>query len=377
MIDVAEYATSADGRGEDIGYFQLKHSTKRLNKRFNLNDLKNTIEGFAKRYRGISKLRNPMLLSSSVNFSVITNRPINNRVKESVVAIGKGEKGEERFQVTFEKYTKLKGAQLRGFCSSLVLIDGEGNYDAQRHALHAEMAALLAGAVDNPQIENVIALVQERALPHSDGQIVREDILQRFGVTGVRDLYPAPAEFEHVKHLIKREQHDTLLTNIVEASAPIIIHAAGGVGKSVVSRQLAESLPIGSLGIVYDCFGSGKYRNRSEPRHRCRDALVQVANEIASRGLCEPLVPRSTDLDDALLRAFLARLGAAATAVQKVNPDAVLVVFIDAADNAEMAAKEFSEPCFVHQLLRETSTKRLPDRRSLSNRTYKPSRACK
>ena len=215
------------------------------------------------------------------------------------------------------------------------------------------MSELLAGAADNPQIENVIALVQERALPHSDGQIVREDILKRFGVTGERDLFPAPAEFEQVKYLIKREQHETLLNNIVEASAPIIIHAEGGVGKSVVSRQLAESLPIGSLGIVYDCFGSGKYRNRSEPRHRHRDALVQVANEIASCGLCEPLVPRSTDLDDALLRAFLARLHAAATALRKVYPDAVLVVFIDAADNAEMAAKEFSEPCFAHHLLRE------------------------
>jgi hypothetical protein len=353
VIDVAEYSASSDGGAEEIEYFQLKHSTKRLTKRFHLSDLKDTIEGFAKRYRGLDNPKSRPHRSTSVKFSIITNRPINDKFIGGVLAIGKGETPEKRFQATLEKYTELKGAPLRKFCASLRLIDGEGNYDAQRYALHTGMSELLAGAVDNPQIENVIALVQERALPHSDGQIVREDILQRFGVTGVRDLYPAPAEFEHVKHLIKREQHDTLLTNIVEASAPIIIHAAGGVGKSVVSRQLAESLRIGSLGIVYDCFGSGKYRNRSEPRHRYRDALVQVANEIASRGLCEPLVPRSTDLDDALLRAFLARLGAAATAVQKVNPDAVLVVFIDAADNAEMAAKEFSEPCFVHQLLRE------------------------
>jgi hypothetical protein len=36
-----------------------------------------------------------------------------------------------------------------------------------------------------------------------------------------------------------------------------------------------------------------------------------------------------------------------------VQPNAVLAVFIDAADNAEMAAGEFSEPCFVHELLRE------------------------
>jgi hypothetical protein len=112
-------------------------------------------------------------------------------------------------------------------------------------------------------------------------------------------------------------------------------------------------LPIGSLGIVYDCFGAGRYRNRSEPRHRHRDGLVQMANEIAVYGFCDPLIPQSTDLDDTFLRAFLTRLHMAATALRNVNKEAVLVILIDAADNAEMAAEEFSEHGFVHQLLRE------------------------
>jgi hypothetical protein len=160
-------------------------------------------------------------------------------------------------------------------------------------------------------------------------------------------------KFEELKCSITREQHEYLLNHILEATGPVIIHAGGGVGKTVTSLQLAESLPAGSIGIVYDCFGSGKYRNRSEPRHRHRDALIQIANEVASQGLCKTLIPRSTDLDDAILRAFLARLRMAATALRKTNKNAVLAVLIDAADNAEMAAKEFSEPCFAHQLLRE------------------------
>lgn len=189
VIDVAEYSASSDGGAEQIEYFQLKHSTKRLTKSFHLSDLKDTIEGFAKRYRGFANPKSRPHRSTSVKFSIITNRPINDKFKEGVLAIGKGETAEKRFQATLEKYTELKGAQLREFCASLGLIDGEGNYDAQRHALHAEMAELLAGAVDNPKIENVIALVQERALPNSDRPIVREDILKRFGVTGVREIY--------------------------------------------------------------------------------------------------------------------------------------------------------------------------------------------
>jgi hypothetical protein len=47
----------------------------------------------------------------------------------------------------------------------------------------------------------------------------------------------------------------------------------------------------------------------------------------------------------------------AAESLRKSNEDATLVILIDAADNAEMAAKEFGEPCFVHELLREP----LPD----------------
>ena len=199
-----------------------------------------------------------------------------------------------------------------------------------------------------------MALVQDRVLPHSNGKIVREDVLNRLGVTSERDLFPAPQELEKLTCAIKREQHDSLLKQIVETSTPIIIHASGGVGKSVVCRQLSSSLPEGSVSIIYDCFGAGKYRSRSEPRHRHRDALVQIINEIASHNnLCDFLIPRSTDLDDAFLRAFLSRLRVASVNLKKNNPNAILAILIDAADNAEMAAKEFSDTCFAHDLLGE------------------------
>lgn len=352
MIDVAEYAENLEGFCEDITYFQLKHSTQRVNEPFNLSDLKDTIEGFSKRFSALFNQDSDADQSRSVKFSIITNRQISNSFKAGVLAIRNGEQPDKQFQRTIEKYTQLKDEKLRLFCASLSLIDGEGDYIAQRHELHAEISELLAGAVDNAQIDSVIALVQDKSLPGSNGEIVREDILRRFGVTSDRDLFPAPPEFEKSKVYIKREQHEILINNILEASTPLIIHANGGVGKSVFARQIAESLPDGSLGIVYDCFGSGKYRNGSEPRHRHRDALIQIANEIALHGLCELLIPQSNDYA-AILRAFLLRLDKAAKALRTINRDAVLAILIDAADNAEMAAKEFGESCFVHQLLRE------------------------
>lgn len=354
VIDVAEYLDSAESDLQEIAYYQLKHTTVRKKQLFRLSDLKDTITGFARRYTEFLKKTDETRKTALVTFSIVTNRAIAENFKRNIAKVSSGGKANSNFQATLEKYTKLAGKDLAEFCGLLTFVDGEGDYDDQRYELQAEMSQLLAGTVDSPQVDNIVALVQGKALPNSDGLIRREDILKRFGVTSERVLYPASLEIEKLDHVIPRKQHETMLGYITNASAPMIIHAAGGVGKSIFARQIAESLPPGSLGIVYDCFGGGRYRNRSEPRHRHRDGLVQISNELASQGLCSPLIPRSTDQDDEILRAFLSRLDGSAKSLRKSNETAILLILIDAADNAEMAAKEFSEKCFVHELLRES-----------------------
>ena len=47
----------------------------------------------------------------------------------------------------------------------------------------------------------------------------------------------------------------------------------------------------------------------------------------------------------------------AVESLKKTIKTANLLIIIDAADNAEMAAEEFNQPCFVHELIREN----LPD----------------
>ena len=139
---------------------------------------------------------------------------------------------------------------------------------------------------------------------------------------------------------------------VATVDKPLVIHAAGGVGKTVVARQVASSLPKGSLGIVYDCFGGGTYRNASQPRHRASDGLIQIANELARHGHCRTLIgPNKTA--DALFRAFLNRLEQTVHSLRELIPDALLVICVDAADNAEMAAQEVGEISFIRSLIRE------------------------
>lgn len=346
VIDVSEY--SCHNSEEQLTYFQLKHSTTRVGQPFQLSDLRDTIEGFAKRFRDLKRNATGI---RKVKFALITNRPVAVGFKDEIQAIATGHPANARFQKTLENYSGLKTKRLREFCSALDLIDGEGNYSVQRDKLHAEVALLTADQHDPFEVDKFVTLVQEKVMPSSDGEIKKEEILQRFGVTSERELLPAPCEIQESLNLFQREQHDELLQTILTTSSPVIIHASGGVGKSVVALQLSQSLPVGSVGILYDCFGSGKYRNPTEPRHKYRVACLQIANELAAKGLCEPLITGSSN--DALMRSLFQRMKAAAAALSRAQPGAVLLILIDAADNAEMAATEFSESCFANGLLHE------------------------
>jgi len=353
VIDVAEYFDSINEGFQDIAYYQLKHTTVHKNNPFNLSDLKGTFEGFSERYKElINENTNP---THNITFTIVTNRPINQNLKENVKKLSAGEQINSQYRNTFSRYTQLSDDDLREFCTCLRFADGEGDYNAQKYELHLEISQLVAGSIDSPEIENITGLVRDKALPDSNGVIIREEILEKFKVTSERDLFPAPPEFERLDKIVYREQHDILLKTILDATEPLIIHAPGGVGKTVFARQLVQSLPVGSFGIVYDCFGGGRYRNRSEVRHHHRQALVQIVNELATQGLCDPLLVTSNASETDIIRKFLERIETAVISIRSTLEDASLILLIDAADNAEMAALEFNDNCFVHELLRERS----------------------
>jgi hypothetical protein len=349
VMDVSEYY-NVSGASEKINYFQLKHSTLHKDDPFTLSELEKTLTGFAERFKQHSAEKR----DTEFSFTVLTNRKIDLKLKSNVEAVVQGRPPGVKFKSALEKYTGLSGQGLTDFCRLLVFEDTQGDYNAQKSELRIEIDQLVAGSLDHAYIDSITALVQEKVMPDSiEGRIVKEEVLKRLGITSQRELFPASAIWETDNITIKRKQHDELICAILAAEKPVIVHAAGGVGKSVFSRQLVKSLPEGSVGIAYDCFGAGRYRNRSETRHLHRDALVQIANELAAKGLCSPLFVQNTTLEKDIVQKFILRLSSAVNSLQKAFPSAALVVLIDAADNAEMAAAEFNQTCFAHELLRE------------------------
>jgi len=223
VMDVTEYVESSESGKEDINYFQLKHSVKRVEEPFQLSELQNTIEGYADRFR--DHLNNQSENHGLIKYFLITNRALNEKIVTSVKAIANGDKPDTRTLNALRKFTGLNDAELKSFCSCLDFIDSEVDFYNQKNELHFEMGALFAGAVEQAEINNLVTLIQEKALPDKSdkngvkGKITREHVLKLFGVSDPRDLFPAPAELEKLNHLIRREQHENLLKGRVVKKA--------------------------------------------------------------------------------------------------------------------------------------------------------------
>ncbi|MCA3775954.1 MAG: hypothetical protein IN818_13350, partial [Cutibacterium sp.] len=198
-------------------------------------------------------------------------------------------------------------------------------------------------------------MVRQRTLSASAEtcEITRETVLAALDVDRVEDLLPAPSAIEPPLVMIERSEFRRIAEAIRQAEAPVIVRAPGGFGKSMLTLDLPRLMPTGSATVIYDCFNGGNYRALSSARHRVGTTVLQITNDLAGRSLCQPLLPRASIDASTWMRAFRVRLEQAAAAVKAVNPQALLVVIVDAGDNAEMIARDRKEESFAREVLRE------------------------
>ena len=358
VIDVAEYYGDTDpSRAQRVRYLQLKHSTRRAAKAWTASGLKTTLRGFADKYARHLRQFGADYVSTRFEFRFVTNRPVSTRVMQAVEdAVGGTARRHPAELQKLKRFTGLADAKLSSFCRLLHFEDGQDDYWNQRNILRQEVRGYLPGPDSDAPVQ-LKELVTRKALPEA-GQnplIEKIDVLRALG-TDESGLYPAQCQIEAVDNVIPREQETDLVREILGAAGrPLVVHALAGVGKSVFAARIQHGLPQGSVSVLYDCFGGGQYRRASGSRHRHRDALVQIANELAAKALCHPLIPAAHADATAYVRAFISRVNQAIKVVRGSEPAGVLCIVIDAADNAEQAARERSEtPSFARDLLRET-----------------------
>jgi hypothetical protein len=355
LIDVGLYfGAEEDEDAHLVRYIQLKHSTRRSLEPWTASGLKKTIKGFAKRYSKLTERSSADDVAERFRFEFTTNRPIDARVKEALEDLASGRDARHaELNASLLEYTQL-GEDMAGQFFRVFSTEGsEGDLWAQRNLLRQDISAYLPEADHDAPVQ-LKELVTRKATTEfeTDPAIRRHDVLRALRVTE-EQLQPAICLIPDASNTMPREQEQGILRSLLMAEGPVVIHSDGGVGKSVLAARLGASMPAGSETILYDCFGDGLYRSALNFRHRHRDALVQIANELAARGLCHPLIPAPQADAKQYMRAFIGRLAQAATLIQTAHPGALLCLIVDAADNAEMAAEEQGESAsFVRDLIR-------------------------
>lgn len=335
-----------------VEYFQLKHSTKNPHEPWTVSGLKDTIAGFSKRYAKFCESYPPELVKQKVRFTFLTNRPVGSEVAQTIDDVANGRKPSDAETAKYLKKYAKESQDVPGFFSLFRIRAGEPGLWEQRNLLTLDSYIFLSEP-DADAAGQLKELVQRRATSagKDNPTVVRHDVLSAFKVTELQ-LFPAPYEATEAASEFPRDQHEELLQAIRDTRSTLILHADGGVGKSVVARLLARSFAGTSTSLVYDCFGDGSYRRADKQRHRHADALVQIVNELAAKGLCLPVIPtRHIDVK-LLMQAFVSRIEQAARLLRATDPHALLCIIIDAADNAVIAARERNELAFVRDLIR-------------------------
>ena len=194
-------------------------------------------------------------------------------------------------------------------------------------------------------------LVLKKAGPSGQGKnlIRREDVLDALDCQP-EDLFPADTRLIDIGAVVERTALETVGAKLTQLSVPIFVHAEGGVGKTVFVQSIAARLSNDFEVIVFDCFGGGAYRSAEHSRHLPSVGIVQIVNELASRGLCDLLLPTEKNTRG-ILKAARKRFNQAVTAVYTQSEKQGLLIIIDAADNAQLEADSRHEEAFPKLLL--------------------------
>lgn len=359
VVDMAEYfGGEAFGNARRVIYSQLKHSTTNKTKNWSAGELGEVIEGFANRFKELVKIHGPESVQAKVRFQFVTNRPISLNIIAAIEGAASEKTGQlighasNAFKTIKEKYGDDE-ENFTTFLNLLILTGKRRDRHGQEIGLEQDVQRLIADFDADVRLR-LKDLVHKKTLPEyrDDPTIRKGDLLVALGIDSEKQLFPAPARFEFDGVSIPREQEADIAKDILESSVPVVIHASGGIGKSIVATRLLDLMPKGSACIAFDGFAGGEYKRERVPRHLHRYGLVQLANELAAMGLCDPLLPSSAQ-PAAYLEAFRVRLRQAVVTVRSVASSAVVLVVLDAADNSVIAASESHDRAFVQGLIQE------------------------
>ena len=364
-VDCTQYFGGKDATGADrVQIEQLKYSAANPNIPWTIARLvagqrdRSVIARLAKAWKGLTTSGSQV----SARVVLISNQPIAQDVDSALIhaatsslAIPQHEpKATASPEIRLAYAAGLRARDFRAFASALRIEAGAGS----RFQLEEQVLRAIAEWSDL-DIQGVVTglrqFIRRQMLPECAGEtITRESVLLNLGVSDELALFPCPSEIASTEAPVNRAPVREAADMLRSRARHLCLHGRAGVGKTTALLEIEEALPPGSIMLKYDCYGGGRYLDPSALRHRSRDAFVQLTNELAAR-LRLPLLLRPHHGSD-FPRLFAKRLSHAAHALAAQHPDALIVVAIDAADNAVAAAQKRipAEAPFIHDFVQLT-----------------------
>lgn len=343
-------------------FAQFKYSIAEQDKDFRASHIKKTVEKFGETYRSYKRKYGVRAVEDKLDFQLVTNQPIGASLLEAIKATAAGisTKGEvEKQAEQFKTASGLSGKPLAAFARKLKILGRSGSLPQTKD----ELASLLVDwsatndSIAAARLGKLRDLVRDKAgyTGTNRNLIRRTDVLAALSVGDPKDLLPCEAALVDVGNVVERAQLEEAISLIRGMSKPLLIHAPGGAGKTVFLDSLASKIATDHEVVFFDCFGGGAYRSPEDARHLPKKGLIHIANTLAFRGLCDPILPDSPDLHT-LLRTFRRRLTQSLDTITRLAPGRKLAIFIDAIDNAAFAARQASEDSFPLKLLESLDT---------------------
>ena len=357
VLYYGEHPSFADSQRTEI--VQFKYSVSHKNVDFRMSHAKKTVKKFARAYADFENKHGTKEVRDKLRFRLITNRPVFPALTEAIRGLAErtGLTGEAKKQADqFKKASLLDDEQLAEFAGKCDVAGLAGNLGDRKKDLSNILADWSAtatrDAVASARLGEMKQMVQDKAGTKGEGRnvITRVDVLAALEIEREEDLLPCSSKLPEVGQIVEREQLAEALALVPGLARPLLVHAAGGMGKTVFMRSLAEKLKDGHEVVFFDCFAGGAYRSPEDSRHLPERGLIHIVNTLACRGLCDPVLPGSQDVPS-LLRTFRRRLEQSVGTLAKASPERKLLLFFDAIDNAEVGAQDRGEDCFPTLLL--------------------------
>ena len=323
--------------------------------------LKKTIKKFAATILGYEKDVGRTEIDTKLTFSFVTNTDFSEPLWEAVRCLGAGSKPNDKAALAqyenLKKWCEEVGLEADRLFPVIEFRAASKDLPTQNRNLHKTLSDWTPG-VDSQartRLHGLEELIREKAglSGQRNNLVKREDVLDSLGCDP-EDLFPANTEFVDIGIVIEREALCEASNLIESATPPVFIYADGGVGKTVFIQSLAHHMGSNFETVIFDCFGGGSYRAVDQARHLPKNGLLQIVNELASRGLCDPQLPSDGDRY-ALIKAARKRLEQVVKTVRMQSAKSGVLVIIDAADNAQLEAEQRKEDAFPKLLLANLS----------------------